>query len=116
MRPTTAPNDQLTAVNISEDNVFNFNALLHPDKVFRRPRDVVESTDLSLSEKRAILASWASDAAAVASYPALRVPPELSAPVTIDEILEALREIRRGPPFPGGKAQRVGSTDRTKAA
>jgi hypothetical protein len=117
MRPTTAPADRHNAVKITEDNVFDFNALLHPGKVFRHPRDVVKCADLTLSEKRAILASWASDAAAVASCPALRAPPELSAPVTIDEILEALRELDGGPPLPpGGKAQRIGSTDRTMAA
>ncbi len=117
MRPTTAPADRFNPVKIAEDNVFDFNALLHPGKVFRHPRDVVKSVDLTLSEKRAILASWASDAAAVASCPALRAPPELSAPVTIDEILEALRELDGGPPLPpGGKAQRIGSTDRTMAA
>jgi hypothetical protein len=93
MRPTTARNDRLTPVDISEDNVFNFNALLHPSEIFRHPRDVVESDELSLSEKRAILTSWASDAAAVASRPALRAPPELSAPVTIDEVLEAGRRV-----------------------
>ena len=117
MRPTTAPNDRLTTANISEDNVFDFNALLHPSQVFRHPRDVVNRTDLRLSEKRAILASWASDAAAVASFPALRAPPELSAPVTIDDILEALCELDGDPRVPpGGKAQRLRSTSRTMAA
>ena len=57
MRPTTA----------TQDNIFDFNALLHPDTVFDHPRDVVGDQNLSLGEKRAILASWASDAAAVAS-------------------------------------------------
>lgn len=55
-------------------NVFDFNALLHPGTVFDHPRDVVGDPTLSLSEKRAILASWASDASAVASCPALRLP------------------------------------------
>lgn len=117
MRPTTAPADGHKALRITEDNVFDFNTLLHPGKAFRHPRDVVKSANLTLSEKRAILASWASDAAAVASCPALRAPPELSTPVTIDEILEALRELDGGPPLPpGGKAQRIGSIDRTMAA
>ncbi len=53
MRPTTAPADGHNAVKITEDNVFDFNALLHPGKVFRHPRDVVGSADLNLSEKRA---------------------------------------------------------------
>jgi hypothetical protein len=56
MRPTTAPDDRLHTA----DNIFDLNALRHPDKVFRHPRDVVKSADLTLGEKRAILASWAS--------------------------------------------------------
>jgi hypothetical protein len=57
-----------------------------------------------MSEKRAILASWASDASAIASCPALRAPAGLKAPVTIDEILEALCELDGGPYHPpGGK-------------
>lgn len=54
------------------DNVVDLNAILHPATVFDHPRDVVADATLSISEKRAILASWASDAAAVASNPALR--------------------------------------------
>jgi hypothetical protein len=112
MRPTTAP-----AGRGPDDNVFDINALLHPDKFFNHPRDVVKSTELSLGEKRAILASWASDATAVASCPGLRAPCGLSAPVSIDDILEALRELEGGPPLPpGGKAQRVRSVSRAMAA
>jgi hypothetical protein len=84
MRPTTAIND----------NVFDFQALLHPGTVFEHPRDVVAHPDLTLAEKRAILASWASDASAIASCPALRAPKGLKAPVSIDAILEALCEGR----------------------
>jgi hypothetical protein len=64
MRPTTA----------TRDNVFNFPALLHPGTVFERPKDVVSYPDLTLAEKRAILASWPSDASAIASCSALRAP------------------------------------------
>jgi hypothetical protein len=74
----------------AHDNVLDFNALLHPGTVFSHPRDIVADPALSLSEKRAILASWASDASAIASCPALRAPDGLMAPVSIDEILEAL--------------------------
>lgn len=49
MRPTTA-----------DDNVFDFNALLHPGTVFETPGDVLDHPALTLAEKRAILASWAS--------------------------------------------------------
>jgi hypothetical protein len=87
MRPTTAIND----------NVIDLNALLHPGTAFEHPRDVVSHPTLSISEKRAILASWASDASAIASCPALRAPEGLKAPVTIDEILEALCALDGGP-------------------
>ena len=70
MRPTTA----------SDDNVFNFQALLHPGTVFEQPKDVVTHPSLTVPEKRAILASWASDASAIASCPALRAPEGLRAP------------------------------------
>src|SRR6476646_643856 len=99
------------------DNVFDLKALLHPGTVFEHPRDVVADPALSLSEKRAILASWASDASAIASCPALRAPDGLRAPVTIDEILDALRELD-GRPWdpPGGKPFRLRSTQRALAA
>ena len=86
MRPTTAIND----------NIFDFEALLHPGTVFEHPKDVVVHPDLTLAEKRAILASWASDASAIASCPALRAPACLNAPVSIDAILEALCELEAG--------------------
>ena len=87
MRPTTA----------RDDNIIDLNAILHPGTAFEHPRDVVSHPTLSLSEKRAILASWASDASAIASCPALRGPDGLKAPVTIDEILEALCALDGGP-------------------
>ncbi|MGA7451643.1 MAG: hypothetical protein WBW73_10325, partial [Rhodoplanes sp.] len=46
--------------------------LLHPAGAFSHPRDVVSDPDLTLNEKRAILASWASDACAMEAAPALR--------------------------------------------
>ena len=99
------------------DNVFDINALLHPGTIFDHPRDVLAHEALSISEKRAILASWASDASAIASCPALRAPAALKAPVTIDEILEALCELDGGPPNPpGGKPSRLHSTSRALAA
>jgi hypothetical protein len=72
---------------------------------------------LSLGEKRAILASWASDASAIASCPALRASEGLKAPVTIDEILEALCALDGGPRHPpGGKPMRLRSIERRAAA
>ncbi len=70
MRPTTA----------FGDNVFDFDCLLHLGTKFEHPRDVVSHSGLTLVEKRAILASWASDASAIASCPSLRAPEGLKAP------------------------------------
>jgi hypothetical protein len=107
MRPTTAFND----------NVIDLNALLHPSTAFEHPRDVVSHPTLSLSEKRAILASWASDASAIASCPSLRAADELKAPVAIDDILEALCALDEGPRHPpGGKPMRLRSAERRVAA
>jgi hypothetical protein len=106
MRPTTASND----------NIVDLNAILHPGTVFEHPRDVVTHPGLSLAEKRAILASWASDASAIASCPSLRAPEGLKAPVSIDEILEALcalDEVPRNPP--GGKPMRLRPVERSAA-
>ena len=106
MRPTTA-----------HDNVFDFDALLHPGTVFDHPRDVVDHAGLTMAEKRAILASWASDASAIASCPAMRSSAGLKRPVSIDEILEALCELDGGPRNPpGGKPYRLRSTERAIAA
>jgi hypothetical protein len=106
MRPTTA----------HDDNVVDLNAILHPGTVFDHPRDVLADPSLSLSEKRAILASWASDASAIASCPSLRAPEGLRAPITIDEILEALCALDEGPRNPpGGKPMRVRSIERAAA-
>ena len=49
--------------------------LLHPAQAFAHPRDVVTDGDLTVNEKRAVLASWASDACAVERAPALRRAP-----------------------------------------
>ena len=71
----------------------DIDALLHPAQAFAHPRDVVADPDLTLNEKRAILASWASDACAVEAAPALRCAPGSRRPVSVDAILEALRDL-----------------------
>ena len=81
MRPPAALND----------HVIDLSTILHPGTAFDHPRDVVSHPTLSLSEKRAILASWASDASAIAACPSLRAPERLKTPVTIDEILDPSR-------------------------
>jgi len=71
---------------------FDLDALLHPAKAFAHPMDIVRDSDLTLNEKRAILASWASDACAVEAAPALRVA-AAGKPVRWDDIMDALRSL-----------------------
>ena len=71
----------------------NLDHLLHPASAFAHPRDVLEDPDLTTNEKRAILAAWASDACAVEAVPALRQWPKGRAPVAVDEIFDALRDL-----------------------
>jgi len=75
------------------DGGFDLQALLHPSGAFSHPSDVVHDPDLTLHEKRAILASWASDACAVESAPALRIAPAGRGPVTFDDVMDALRAL-----------------------
>ena len=101
----------------SDENVYDLNAILHPGSVFDHPRDVLADTTLSRAEKRAILASWASDAAAVTSCPALRAIPGTRRAVSIDEILEALSSLDHSPRNPpDGKSVRLKSSERTTLA
>jgi hypothetical protein len=76
-------------------DLFDLDELLHPAQAFEHPDHVVNDPDLTLNEKRAILASWASDACAVEAAPALRRAPGGKRPVSVDDILEALRSLDR---------------------
>jgi hypothetical protein len=51
---------------------------------------------LDTKDKRAILASWASDACAVENLPNWRKLPETGALVPLDDILDALRALDGG--------------------
>jgi hypothetical protein len=53
----------------NNEDTLELNALLHLAQAFSHPSDVVNDPDLTLNEKRAILASWASDSCAVESVP-----------------------------------------------
>jgi hypothetical protein len=70
----------------------NLDDILRPADAFSHPQEVVCDPDLSIDEKRAILASWASDACAVEAMPAQRKSPA-GATVTFDEIMDALKEL-----------------------
>jgi hypothetical protein len=73
---------------------FDLDDLLHPAQAFSHPSDVVNDPDLTLNEKRAILASWASDACAIESVPELRrVPTKGGRPVAFDDVMDALRAL-----------------------
>ena len=74
------------------DLAHDFDGLVHPSQVFEHPRDVLSDPDLSLNEKRAILASWASDACAIEAAPALRKTPS-GRVVSFDEIMDAMRSL-----------------------
>jgi hypothetical protein len=67
-------------------------ALLHPAQAFEHPNEVVRDPELTLSEKKAILAAWASDACAVESAPALRAL-ATGKPVTFDDVMDAMRRL-----------------------
>ena len=71
---------------------FDLDRLLHPAGAFRTPMEVVNDPDMTVQEKRAILASWASDASAVEASPDLRQPP--AAPIIrFDDIMDALKRL-----------------------
>jgi hypothetical protein len=83
-----------TSMPKADGDHLDLDTLLHPANAFAHPADVVNDPDLTLSEKRAVLASWASDACAVEAVPTLRQPPG-STPVRFDDIMDALRELDR---------------------
>jgi hypothetical protein len=68
---------------------------LRPAVGFARPRDVLKDPDLSREEKRAVLASWASDASAVEDRPDLRWLLGAPEPVPLSEVREALARLDR---------------------
>ena len=74
-------------------------ALVAPGDVFRHPREVLSHPLLSRGDKRAILASWASDACAVENAPGLRcLTGSRAEPVSVDTVLTALAALDREPP------------------
>lgn len=67
--------------------------LLAPTRHYKHPEDVVRDPALNQDEKRAILSSWASDACAVESIPALRRAPGMREAVSFDTIMDALQSL-----------------------
>ena len=66
---------------------------IHFYRSFQDPNELVGHPQLEPEVKRAILASWASDAFAVRSQPTLRKPPELAQPVPVADVLDALKKL-----------------------
>jgi hypothetical protein len=60
---------------------------------FHHPRDVANHPQLEPEVKRAILASWASDAAAVKNRPALRRLPKSRRTASVDDVMSALKAL-----------------------
>jgi hypothetical protein len=86
--------DRILAAESSGGNDgFDLDSLLHPAQAFEHPSHVVNDPDLTLNEKRAILASWASDACAIEATPSLRYAPGSKKPVRFDDVMEALRTL-----------------------
>ena len=80
-----------TPSNVQEG--WDLNDLLHPAQAFEHPSHVVYDPDLTLNEKRAILASWASDACAPEARPHLRRPAGAKQSVLFDDVMDALRTL-----------------------
>ncbi|UCI08142.1 hypothetical protein [Mesorhizobium sp. B1-1-8] len=85
-----------------ETSDYSLDRLLAPARHFKHPDEVLKDETLDLQEKRAILSSWASDACAVESMPALRQPPGTGRPVTFDQIMDALckLDVEAATPYP----------------
>jgi len=92
LRKLTTDGANLDDANNEEP--FDLDDLLHPAQAFFHPSEVVNDPDLTLNEKRAILASWASDACAIEAVPALRDAwTKGGKPVAFDDVMDALRAL-----------------------
>ena len=85
-------NFQHSTYNASGSGEITIEWLGTPGGIFSHPRDVLDHPALDRSKKRAVLASWASDARAVENEPSLRQI-DCGAYVPLREILSALRSL-----------------------
>lgn len=88
------PNKLQATISTNRERALDIDALLHPANAFSHPVDVVHDRDLTLNEKRAILAAWASDACAIEAAPELRINGAGNV-VRFDDIMDALRLLDR---------------------
>jgi len=100
---------------VPETSDLALDRLLSPARHFRHPDDVLKDGALDVQEKRAILSSWASDACAVESVPALRRPPGTEQPVCFDQIMDALCRLDGAAAPPRSTSDRRHSFDRLDA-
>jgi hypothetical protein len=77
--------------SVGMSNALDIGRLLQPANAFAGPMAVVDDQDLTLTEKRAILSAWASDARSAET--ALNRCE--AAPVRIDDVMDALKELDR---------------------
>ena len=89
--------------------------LFQPVAHYNSPKEVLENPELSPSEKRVILSSWASDVYAVESCPSLREIPGIDHTIKLADILDALRALDYDGPPPGGTAARIYPYRRARA-
>jgi hypothetical protein len=69
---------------------------LRPAVGFEHPMDVLKDPILTASEKRAVLASWASDASSVRDEPTLRWLLGTAEPVPLAAVREAMSRLDAG--------------------
>jgi len=62
-------------------------------RTFSFPHELIDDPSLNASQKREILAEWASDACAIESFPTLRLLPGTTFPVTLSAIMDALARL-----------------------
>lgn len=79
----------------SAETSMPLNWLVTPALAFNHPNEVLTNPNLTDPERKAILASWASDAHAVENMPWLRRL-ENGSIVSLSEVLAALRALDRG--------------------
>ena len=84
--------EDMAMTQTAKERDFDLDYLLHPAGAFRTPMEVVNDPDMTVQEKRAILASWASDACAVEASPELREPAPAKV-VRFDDIMDALKRL-----------------------